>query len=348
MVLFRKLSIAVLIGALPFAPASAAAPRDGSHDFDFNFGVWHTHIVRVAHPLSASKATVVLDGTVTVRKIWGGKAALEEIEADGPAGHWEGMSIFLYDPAAHRWSQTFIGAKSGYEPGDTGAFINGRGEFSSSDTLDGKPILVRGIWSDFTPVSHRYHIMFSSDSGAHWQTVFDAHLTRLAARAPDEGAPVTSAGAHHDFDFDFGTWTTHSKRLLHPLSGMHDWVAIQGTTVVHKIWGGRANYAEIAMHGTGAPPEILALRWYDPAAQRWNLDFANAGAGTLGIPATGTFRAGRIDFVDREPYRGRSIFVRFSIWAAGQRHARSEQAFSTDGKTWEPNWETDYSCVSSG
>jgi len=341
----HKLSIAGLICAMPLTCATAAAPRDGSHDFDFNFGVWHTHIVRVLHPLTASNATSVEDGTVTVRKIWGGKASLEEIEADGAAGHWEGMTVFLYNPTAHHWSQTYIGAKDGtYSPGDIGAFENGRGEFASTDTVDGKPVLVRGVWSDVTPVSHRYHILYSGDSGAHWQTVFDAHLTRIAERAPDEGASVPSTGAHDDFDFDFGTWDTHSHRLQHPLSRANDWSTFDGTAVVHKIWGGRANYAEVTSRGAQAPPQILALRWYSPASQRWNLDFANSRDGTLGIPATGTFRNGRIDFVDREPYDGRSIEVRFSIWNAGPGRAHSEQAFSADGAAWETNWKTDYTC----
>ena len=29
--------------------------RDGSHDFDFNFGTWHTHIRKLQHPLSGSR-----------------------------------------------------------------------------------------------------------------------------------------------------------------------------------------------------------------------------------------------------------------------------------------------------
>jgi hypothetical protein len=43
-------------------------------------------------------------------------------------------------------------------------------------------------------------------------------------------ASVATESAHdgsHDFDFDFGTWKTHSSRLLHPLTGSHDWVPFQ-------------------------------------------------------------------------------------------------------------------------
>ena len=55
-------------------------------------------------------------------------------------------------------------------------------------------------------------------------------------------APVPRDGAH-DFDFEIGTWKTHVSRLTHPLSGSKTWVEYDGTTVVRKVWGGRANLA---------------------------------------------------------------------------------------------------------
>src|SRR5271156_1377979 len=88
-----------------------AQARDGSHDFDFNIGVWHTHIRRVLDPFSASSDVMELNGTVTIRPVWGGRARLEEIEADGPKGHWEGLSLFLYNPQSHQWSQSFLNSK---------------------------------------------------------------------------------------------------------------------------------------------------------------------------------------------------------------------------------------------
>ncbi len=41
--------------------AEQAQARDGSHDFDFNTGVWHTHIRRVLDPFSASSDAVELE-----------------------------------------------------------------------------------------------------------------------------------------------------------------------------------------------------------------------------------------------------------------------------------------------
>ena len=144
----------------------------------------------------------------------------------------------------------------------------------------------------------------------------------------------------HDFDFTFGTWTEHSRRLLHPLTGSHDWAEWDGRTVVRKIWGGRANMAEFKGTTPSGPLELIALRVYNPTSHQWSLNFATSGVGRLGdIPGVGEFKDGRIDFYDQEPLNGRAILVRFSVYSTGPTTHVSEQAYSADGgKTWEVNW----------
>jgi hypothetical protein len=77
------------------APTAAGSPlvRDGQHDFDFNFGTWKTHILRLQHPLSGSATWIELNGTVVVRKVWDGRGQLEEIKAEGSTGHFEGRPV---------------------------------------------------------------------------------------------------------------------------------------------------------------------------------------------------------------------------------------------------------------
>jgi len=160
--------------------ATIAALPDGQHDFDFNFGKWRTHIRRLDHPLSGSASWTKMEGTVTVRKVWDGKAQLEEIEADGPNGHWQGTTLFLYNPVAHQWSQDFAGASEGVlEPPIIGSFKNGRGELYGQDTFNGRTILVRGVWSDITPETHKFEQAFSVDGGKSWEVNFSASLERI-------------------------------------------------------------------------------------------------------------------------------------------------------------------------
>ena len=326
--------------------------RDGAHDFDFNIGVWHTHIRRMVDPLSGSQDAMVLDGTVTVRKIWDGKAQLEEIEADGPKGHWEGLTLFLYDPKAHQWNQYFLNSKTPYLwPPQVGEFHDGRVELFAQNTIDGKTILVRTLWTGMEANGHRFDESYSDDGGKTWKLSFHADLTR-DGQAKQDGSVIAdppeeaSAAGQHDFDFDLGSWKTHSSRLLHPLTGSHDWVQMDGTTSVQKVWGGRANLAVYDATGTGGHVTLMGLRWFDPATHEWSLNFATPQVGTLGTPGVGTFKNGRGDFYDYESIGGRSVLVRFSIWKITDDTAQSEQAFSDDGgKTWEVNWVNHYERV---
>ncbi len=159
-------------------PADPAV-QPAQHDFDFNFGIWHTHIQRILDPFSPASASMEINGIVTVRKIWGGRAQLEEIEADGPKGHWEALTLFLYNPKSHQWSQSFINSSVGTlnQPG-IGAFKGGRGELFSQDTFNNRSILVRGVWSDIKADSHSYEESYSDDGGKSWKPAFIAHLTR--------------------------------------------------------------------------------------------------------------------------------------------------------------------------
>jgi hypothetical protein len=324
--------------------------RDGAHDFDFNVGVWHTHIRRVLDPLSGSQDSMELNGTVTVRKIWGGRAELEEIEADGPKGHWEGLSLFLYNPQAHQWSQSFVNSSAGeLDTPLVGEFHEGRGELFGQDTLRGKTIQVRGVWKVTGPNAHRYEESYSDDGGKSWKVSFIGDKTRDGNVKDQDGTAMADPPAaeevagQSDFNFDLGIWKVHSRRMLHPLTGSHDWVEMDGRTVVKRVWGGRANIAEYDATGTGGHVVLLSLRWFNPVTHEWNIDFATPQVGTLGVPGVGTFKNGRADFYDYEPIGGRTVNVRFSIWKTTDETMQTEQAFSEDGgKTWEVNWTNQY------
>ena len=170
--------LALALGAMAW-PVAAAEEHDGQHDFDFNKGTWSTHITLIQEPLAGSTRSIELEGTVSERPVWDGRAWLEEIEADGPNGHWEGMTLFLYNPKAHQWSQTFADSKTGtLTPPLIGSFKGGRGELFAQDTVDGRSILVRGVWSDIKPDSHHFEEFYSGDGGKTWKAAFIANLTR--------------------------------------------------------------------------------------------------------------------------------------------------------------------------
>jgi hypothetical protein len=61
--------------------------------------------------------------------------------------------------------------------------------------------------------------------------------------------PAAGHDGQHDFDFEIGTWHTHLKRLQHPLTGSMSWIEYDGTSVIRKIWDGRANLVELEVDG---------------------------------------------------------------------------------------------------
>ena len=143
----------------------------------------------------------------------------------------------------------------------------------------------------------------------------------------------------HDFDFEFGAWTAHLSRLVHPLTGSKTWIHYQGTSVVRKIWNGLANYGELEVIGPAGHIEGLTLRLYDPQSHQWNISWASSSDGTLGQPMIGGFKNGRGEFFDQEQLNGRAIYVRFVFSDITSNAFRFEQAFSDDGgATWEVNW----------
>jgi len=153
-----------------------------------------------------------------------------------------------------------------------------------------------------------------------------------------QSAPPERDGSH-DFDFEIGTWKTRLSRLQRPLTGATTWVEYEGTSVVRKVWNGRANLLELEVDGPTGHIEGLSLRLYNPQSRQWSLNFSNSGSGTLSQPTIGEFKNGRGEFYNQETFNGRSIFVRFVISSITPNSCRFEQAFSDDGgKTWEVNW----------
>lgn len=186
---FTRLALALICFTMGMAyccsSASAQAPdissqtHDGQHDFDFHFGNWRTHIKLRINPLTNSKHWVESEGTVSVRKILDGLGNLEEIEASNATTQFKGITLFLYDPKAHQWSQASASMNAGILSTPLiGEFKGGRGEFYGQETYDGRTVLVRFVWSDITTISHRVEQSYSADGGKTWETNLIANLTR--------------------------------------------------------------------------------------------------------------------------------------------------------------------------
>lgn len=334
----RTLATLLVVCAL-FAPLHGLTQtRDGQHDFDFNFGTWQTHIKRLQHPLTRTTAWVEYSGQVTVRKVWGGSASLEEIEANG-AGHLEIMNLRMYDPKSHQWSLNGTGSGDGMLGSPMyGDFRNGRGVFYDQEPFNGRTVLVRQTFSDITAHTYSFEQAYSSDGGTTWQPNFVAHLTRLSALAPSEGA-LSIADTSHDFDFNYGTWMTHIKSLHQAPDGSKTWNELNGTVAVRKIWNGRALMEEIKAANASGGFEGLTLLLYDPQSHQWSQTYADRSDGTFDPSMIGDFKDGRGELVGQARYGGKAVLMR-DAWSDIKAEAHDfEVAYSDDGgRHWQPTF----------
>jgi hypothetical protein len=159
---------------------AATTTRDGQHDFDFEIGTWETQLKRLIHPLSGSNEWAEYKGVTTVRKVWDGRANLIELTADGPAGHFEGLNLRLYNPQSHRWSLNFASSRGGTLGQPTiGRFIDGRGEFYDQEDFDGRPVFVRFLITPLDANTIHFEQAFSDDGGKTWEVNWVATDRRL-------------------------------------------------------------------------------------------------------------------------------------------------------------------------
>ena len=102
----------------------------------------------------------------------------ERADAKGPVG----LMLYTYNPQSHQWYVYFASSKDGkLGPPNVGEFRNGRGEFFAQDTLNGKLLLNRYIWSQIASSSPRYEESWSSDGGGTWELVRIVDLARVRA-----------------------------------------------------------------------------------------------------------------------------------------------------------------------
>jgi hypothetical protein len=154
--------------------------RDGQHDFDPLLGSWKYHLKRRMHPLTGSNTWVEFDGTGVCYKVWDGGADLDTVELNGPAGHIEGLTLRVYNPQSHQWRLYWANRKVGVvDPPQVGEFKNGRGEFFAQDTINGKTILIRFVWTNLTTNSPHFEQSFSDDGGKAWEVNWITDQTRV-------------------------------------------------------------------------------------------------------------------------------------------------------------------------
>jgi len=159
----------------------ASGNLNGERDFDFELGSWNIHLKRRLRPLTGSNTWVDFDGTSMTRKVWDGRAQIEEFETDGAGGHIEGLTLRTYNPQTHEWRLYWANSKDGIlVVPQIGKFKDGVGEFYAQDTLNGKSIFIRFIWSKTDTNTPHFEQSFSDDGGKTWEVNWITNQTRVS------------------------------------------------------------------------------------------------------------------------------------------------------------------------
>jgi len=178
--------IAGLVGptvASQDVPATTAVADDmsGLHDFDFLVGEWRVHSRRLKEALADSHEWYEFDGTIRSRPLMEGRANVDDTVFNLPQGIYRGVAPRAYDPKTGQWAIWWIDGRNPFgnlDPPVKGRFVNGVGTFHANDTLRGKPIKVRFIWSNITKTTAEWEQAYSPDDGKTWETNWKQKLER--------------------------------------------------------------------------------------------------------------------------------------------------------------------------
>jgi hypothetical protein len=167
----------------PPGPGEAVRNLAGLHDFDFLVGDWRVHHRRLKERLAGSHEWVEFEGTCRVRPLMNGYGNVDDNVMNMPEGAYRGVGLRSYDPQTGQWAIWWLDSRMPFNPLDPpvkGRFEHGVGTFYSDDTLRGKPVRVRYIWSRITPKSAHWEQAFSPDGGRTWETNWTMEFERAS------------------------------------------------------------------------------------------------------------------------------------------------------------------------
>jgi hypothetical protein len=155
--------------------------RPGLHDFAFQTGDWRVRHRKLKRRLTDETEWLEFDGTCRAWEVMGGAGNVDDHFLDDPTGPYRAATTRSLDPASDSWSIWWFDSRlATLGPPVQGRFDGGVGIFLGDDLCDGRPIVMRFIWSDITAERARWEQAFSPDRGATWETNWIMQFERTA------------------------------------------------------------------------------------------------------------------------------------------------------------------------
>lgn len=141
-------------------------------DFDFFIGAWRVSHRRLKARLAGCADWETFDGACTTQKILDGQGNMDDNVLNLPGGAYRAVTLRAFDPQTRTWAIWWLDGRTPHAL-DTpmiGAFSDGVGTFHADDTLAGRPIRVRFLWTRTRDAAPQWEQAFSADGGESWET----------------------------------------------------------------------------------------------------------------------------------------------------------------------------------
>ena len=184
----------------------SAAPS--LHDFDFLVGHWKAHHRKLKQRLANNHEWIEFEGTLLNQPYEIRQCGRYPVLSVPDAPYRDGVALRSFDPKTQQWSIWWLDSRTPLGPLDPpmrGSFHNGVGTFYGDDTLNGKPVRARFLWSDITPTSGHWE---QADSRARARPGGD----KLGAGHRESSIVETPIGSEHSSTVE-GIGPTRGKVL---------------------------------------------------------------------------------------------------------------------------------------
>jgi hypothetical protein len=154
----------------------------GLHDFDFLVGQWQAHHRKLKQRLANNHEWVEFEGTLSSQPLMGGYSNVDDTVLSVPGAPYRGVALRSFDAKTQQWSIWWLDSRTPSAPLDPpmiGGFHNGVGTFYGDDTVAGKRVRARFIWSNITPTTCHWEQAASPDEGKTWETNWVQDITRV-------------------------------------------------------------------------------------------------------------------------------------------------------------------------
>ncbi len=166
-------------GSLGESPPGSAPP--GVRDFDFFFGVWTVEHRKLKARMVGSRDWETFSGETTCRPLMNGLANYNDSVSRHAGQVGRGVGIRAFNAGDGTWADWYLSASapSSIDKPGIGRFAAGIGTFLSDDVFQGRPIKVRGVFTNIRPGLAQWEQAFSADEGKSWETNWIMRYTRV-------------------------------------------------------------------------------------------------------------------------------------------------------------------------